>query len=143
MIHKIEGNNWKKSKGPIALDKTRNINGYGYELVINLYDCDLGKMSSAEELKKFVIELTDNVIHMKRYGEPLIPNFGHDNPVTSGFSLVQLIETSSITGHFSDHQRSAYLNIFSCAPYDPEKTANFCKEFFLAQEMDAFFVLRP
>src|SRR3954447_26088450 len=98
---------------------------FGQELILNLYDCDPTKISSAEAIERFVIELCDNVIHMKRYGDPLIPHFGHDNPVTSGYSLVQLIETSSITAHFSDHKRSVYLNIFSCAWFDPQETAAF------------------
>lgn len=117
--------------------------GYGQELTINLYDCNLEKISSKKHLQNFVITLCDTVIHMKRFGKTLIPNFGHNDPITSGFSLVQLIETSSITGHFSDFQKSCYLNIFSCAYYDPEKTAKFCQEFFEAKKMDALLVMRP
>ncbi len=110
---------------------------FGQELVINLYDCDLAKISSGEEIKKFVVELCDNVIHMKRYGEALIPHFGHENPITSGYSLVQLIETSSVTAHFSEYKKSVYLNIFSCAWYDPVKTEEFCKTFFGAKRSES------
>ncbi len=112
-------------------------NMYGQELILNLYDCDLKKISSGEEIKKFVIELCDNVIKMKRYGETMIPHFGHENPLSSGYSLVQLIETSSITAHFSEYKKSVYLNIFSCAWYDPEKTEEFCKNFFGAQRVES------
>ena len=76
-----------------------------------------------------MVTFCDTVIHMKRYGEPLIPHFGHENPITSGYSLVQLIETSSVTAHFSEFKRSVYLNIFSCAYYDPKATEKFCKGF--------------
>src|SRR3990167_3897789 len=110
---------------------------YGQELILNLYDCSLEKISSGEEIKKFIIELCDNVIHMKRYGEALIPHFGHENPITSGYSLVQLIETSSVTGHFSEYKKSVYLNIFSCAWFDPKKTEEFCKTFFGAKRVEA------
>lgn len=116
---------------------------YGQELIINLYDCDVEKISSGEEIKKFIIELCDNVIKMKRYGEPLIPHFGHENPITSGYSMVQLIETSSVTGHFSEYKKSAYINIFSCAWFDLEKTAQFCQEFFKAKRIDVTFLKRP
>lgn len=115
---------------------------FGKELILNLYDCDLAKISSADEIKKFVIELCDNVIKMKRYGEPLIPHFGHDNPVTSGYSLVQLIETSSVTAHFSEYKKSVYLNIFSCAPYDEKVTEAFCKAFFGAQKVESTVLVR-
>ena len=115
---------------------------FGQELVINLYDCDLEKISSEDEIRKFAVTLTDDVLHMKRYGEALIPHFGHDDPITSGYSLVQLIETSSITGHFSEHKKSAYLNIFSCAWYDPEKAAAFCQDFFGAKRAETTLLKR-
>lgn len=79
---------------------------------------------------------------MKRYGEPLIPHFGHENPITSGYSMVQLIETSSITGHFSEYKKSAYINIFSCAWYDPEKTAEFAQKFFEAKRVEKTLLKR-
>lgn len=116
---------------------------FGQELILNLYGCDPKKISSAKEIKKFVVELCDNVIHMKRYGKPLIPHFGHDNPITSGYSLVQLIETSSVTAHFSELNKSVYLNIFSCAWFDLKKTAAFCKTFFRANRVESKFLKRP
>ncbi|MFZ5845078.1 MAG: S-adenosylmethionine decarboxylase family protein [Patescibacteria group bacterium] len=115
---------------------------FGQELILNLYDCDPVKIASGEEIKKFVIELCDNVIHMKRFGEPLIPHFGHDNPIASGYSLVQLIETSSVTAHFSEYKKSVYLNIFSCAWFDAEKTAEFCKNFFGAKRVQSQLLKR-
>lgn len=115
---------------------------FGQELVLNLYECDLQKISSGDEIKKFVITLCDDVIHMKRYGEPQIPHFGHDNPITAGYSLVQLIETSSITGHFSEYKKSCYINIFSCKWFDMEKAAQFTQEFFGAKRIQATFLKR-
>ena len=115
---------------------------FGQELILNLYDCDLAKISSAVEIKKFVITLCDDVIKMKRYGEAFIPHFGHDNPVTSGYSLVQLIETSNVSAHFSEFTRSVYLNIFSCAWFDPKKTEAFCKKFFGAKRAESHLIKR-
>jgi len=116
---------------------------YGQELALDLYDCDPAMISSEKEIKRFVIELCDNVIKMKRFGEPLIPHFGHDNPITSGYSLVQLIETSNVTAHFSEYKKSVYLNIFSCAWFDPEKATAFCKTFFKAGRVTSHFIKRP
>lgn len=116
---------------------------FGQELILNLYGCDLKKISTGSTIKKFVTELCDDVIKMKRYGKPLIPHFGHDNPITSGYSLVQLIETSSVTAHFSEYKRSVYLNIFSCAWFDARKTARFCKTFFGAKRVTSTLLSRP
>lgn len=115
---------------------------FGQELVLNLYDCNPETISSGEKIKEFVVKLCDDVIKMKRYGEALIPHFGHDNPITTGYSLVQLIETSSVTAHFSEYKKSVYLNIFSCAWYDPKATEEFCKEFFGALRMESTLLKR-
>lgn len=122
--------------------KQKSKENYGQELILDLYYCNLKKISSGRDIKRFVTELCDHVIHMKRYGKPLVPHFGHDNPVTSGYSLVQLIETSSVTAHFSEYKRSVYINIFSCAPFDPKKTTLFCKKFFGAKRVKSHLLKR-
>ncbi len=110
---------------------------FGQELVLNLYECDADKISSEESIRGFVVKLCDEVILMKRYGEALIPHFGHENPITSGYSLVQLIETSSITAHFSEYKKAVYLNIFSCKWFDPKATEKFAKEWFGAKKTES------
>ncbi len=116
---------------------------YGQELILNMYGCNLKTISSRTKIRNFVIDLCDNVIHMKRYGRAFIPHFGHENPMTSGYSLVQLIETSSITAHFSEYKRSIYMNIFSCAWFDKKETAAFCKKYFGAKTVKAKLIKRP
>ena len=115
---------------------------YGQELILNLYDCDLATISSEEKIRQFVTTLCDDVIKMVRHGVAQIPHFGHDNPITSGYSLVQLIETSCVTGHFSEYKKSAYLNIFSCAWFDSEKTAEYCQDFFGAKRIEVTLLKR-
>lgn len=80
---------------------------------------------------------------MKRFGEPQIPHFGHESPLTSGYSLVQLIETSSVIGHFSEYNKSCYINVFSCAWFDMEKTVVFTQKFFEAKRVETIFLKRP
>lgn len=115
------------------MPKQKSKENFGQELILDLYHCNLKTISSRRKIKEFVRRLCDDIIHMKRFGKPLVPHFGHENPITSGYSLVQLIETSSVTAHFSEYKRSVYLNIFSCAPFDPKKTTAFCKKFFGAK----------
>ena len=115
---------------------------FGQELILDLYDCDLAKISDGDCIKQFVIKLCDEVIEMKRYGEPLIPHFGHENPVTSGYSLVQLIETSAVSAHFSEYKKSVYLNIFSCKWFDAAKAAKFSGEWFGAKKIERRLIQR-
>ena len=107
---------------------------FGQELILDLYDCDLKAINSKKKLAEYSVKIC-RLIKMKRYGKPLIPFFGLAKPKTAGYSLVQLIETSSITGHFSNLWRSAYINIFSCKDFDPELAADFTQKFFGAKKV--------
>jgi len=102
------------------------------ELILDLAGCDPQIMASKKQLKYFVVRLC-KLIKMKRYGEPFIERFGFGADFTAGYSLVQLIETSSITGHFSDLWGRAYINVFSCKKYNPKVVKKFTKEFFGAK----------
>ncbi|MBL8103178.1 MAG: S-adenosylmethionine decarboxylase [Anaerolineales bacterium] len=103
---------------------------WGVSSAIDLYECDLALMQNAEAIKDFVRILCDR-IKMRRYGETQVVFFG-DEPRVQGFSMTQLIETSLISAHFADASRAIYLDVFSCAPYDPEDAAKFAMEYFKA-----------
>lgn len=114
---------------------------FGFELVIDLSDCDPHVMSSKKKLAEYVDKLC-KLIDMKKYGKVQLPYFGLDKPQTKGYSLLQFIETSSITGHFSEYWQKSYINIFSCKPYDHKLAAKFTKEFFGAKHAKTRFLVR-
>jgi len=107
---------------------------YGQEVVLDLYDCDPATIRSARKLRAFVDELIA-LLGMKKFGRTQTPYFGLNSPHTAGYSLLQFIETSSIVGHFSELTNAAYLNIFSCKPFDANAAARFTKKFFGAKRM--------
>ena len=104
---------------------------WGLSSCIDLYDCDLSLMQDASAIKRFVVELCDR-IGMRRYGETHVVNFG-DEPRVTGFSMMQLIETSLISAHFANESKAIYLDVFSCAAYDPKAVAEYAKEYFKAK----------
>ena len=115
----------------LELNKVEETTEYwGVSSSIDLYDCDLALMQNADAIRKFVVLLCDR-IKMRRYGETQVVFFG-DEPRVQGFSMTQLIETSLISAHFADASRAIYLDVFSCAPYDPEDAARFAAEYFKA-----------
>lgn len=114
---------------------------YGYELIMDLYNCDPKTIRSKKLLQQYVDELC-KLIKMKKYGKTLLPHFGDKKPYTKGYSLVQLIETSSITGHFSELWNSAHINIFSCKKYDEKKAFQFSKKFFKAKKAKKRVIIR-
>jgi len=109
------------------IEQYKKENAWGLLSSIDIYDCDPEKIKSKEAIVEYVSRLYQ-LIDMKQYGEPIVEHFGKGQ--TEGFSLVQLIETSLISGHFANESNRAFIDIFSCKPYDPEKAAEFSKDFF-------------
>ena len=107
---------------------------YGLELILDLGGCNKKTITSAKKLKEFVYRLCD-LIDMKRYGDTIIEGFGFGEEHITGYSIAQLIETSLISGHFSESRNTAHLNIFSCKKFNTAKAAMFCKAFFGANLM--------
>ena len=117
-----------------------SINCWGVSSCIDLYDCSLDLMQDEAVIKRFVRELCD-LIKMRRFGDTQVVRFG-DDPRVTGFSMTQLIETSLISAHFTDNSQAIYLDVFSCAPYDPEQAAAFAARFFEAQRHKVQIVRR-
>jgi S-adenosylmethionine/arginine decarboxylase-like enzyme len=113
---------------------------WGISSSIDLYECDLALMQDADAIRKFVVTLCDR-IKMRRYGETQVVYFG-DDPRVTGFSMTQLIETSLISAHFADASCAIYLDVFSCAPYEPEDVAKFAAEYFKAARHNLNVVYR-
>lgn len=114
---------------------------FGYELVMDLSECDARVISSSRKLKEYVDKLC-RLIKMKKFGKTLVPYFGEDKDFTKGYSLLQFIETSSITGHFSESWGKAYINVFSCQTFDHVKAREFTRKFFGAKKVKNRFLVR-
>ena len=88
---------------------------------------DKTKVQDADNIKAFSRELVQR-IDMEAFGEPICVHFGKENK--TGYTLVQLIQTSNICGHFCDDSGNAYIDIFSCKPFETEIVKNTIQEFF-------------
>jgi len=106
----------------------RNDGEWGLMVSVDIGGCDPKKLTSKEVITQFAIDLAE-YINMKRFGDPVVVKFG-ENEKVAGYSLVQLIETSLISGHFADSTNRAFIDVFSCREFPPKKTADFCKEYF-------------
>jgi S-adenosylmethionine/arginine decarboxylase-like enzyme len=103
---------------------------FGWDLAVDAANCDFKKITDAEHIKAFVKELVED-IDMVAFGSPIVVKFGEAH--LAGYSLVQLIQTSCITAHFADANRSAYFNIFSCKAFDKETVKNCIVKWFHPQ----------
>ncbi len=113
---------------------------WGVSSAIDLYECDLALMQNADAIREFTALLCDR-IKMRRYGETQVIFFG-DDPRVQGYSMTQLIETSLVSAHFADASRAIYLDVFSCAPYDPQDAAEFAAQYFKAARYQLHVVYR-
>jgi S-adenosylmethionine/arginine decarboxylase-like enzyme len=105
---------------------------WGYHLVLDCYEGDKELITSSTNIAAFAKALVQR-IQMKAYGEPQVIHFGEDDK--QGYTLVQLIETSNITGHFCDDTGNFYLDVFSCKPYENAVVIETVKQFFAPKKI--------
>lgn len=114
---------------------------WGYHLILDCKSGDKDKISSGDNIKKFVIDLVSQ-INMVAYGDPVVEHFATHIPEAAGYSLVQLIETSSITGHFVDLNGDCYIDIFSCKEFDIDIAKQVVCEYFSPEQMRVTYLTR-
>lgn len=112
---------------------------WGMSCSIDMQNCNPAKIRSAAAIQDYVIELCKE-IDMTRYGDCQVVNFGSGDK--AGYTLVQLIETSNITGHFSNDTNAAYIDVFSCKPFDPFAVADHARKFFEGDEPNVRWIFR-
>lgn len=106
---------------------------WGISCTVDVKNCNPDSIRNPGVINDYVVQLCD-LIDMKRFGECKVVHFGEDEKV-AGYSMVQLIETSLISGHFANATNSAYIDVFSCKAYDPKVVAEFTKNFFEADSV--------
>lgn len=112
---------------------------WGKSMWLDAKGCDHFSICSSGIIKNFMKELVKR-IDMVAHGEPIIEHFGVDEKL--GYSIVQLIETSSITCHFSEDTDCLYLDVFSCKDFDDEVVCQVVREFFITNEIVSNYTWR-
>jgi len=104
---------------------------WGRSCSVDLHGLD-DSLIHPEYIRKYVRKLC-TLLNMKRHGPTEIGRFGKGK--LRGYSMMQFIETSSITAHFDDKGHRAFIDIFSCKQFNPRKVARFSQKFFKAQDV--------
>jgi S-adenosylmethionine/arginine decarboxylase-like enzyme len=113
---------------------------WGLSTAIDLHDCDPDLLKNADEIREYTARICA-LIDAKPWGPCHIQYFGI-NPDVAGYSMMQLVETSLISGHFANKTNRIFLDIFSCKYYDATKAVEFSKEFFRAKDASFKCMLR-
>ncbi len=114
---------------------------WGYHLILDCKSCDKEKVTNRDVIYRFIKTLVAE-IDMKAFKEPQIEHFATHNKDAAGYSFVQLIETSAITGHLVDANGDAYIDIFSCKTYSIETAKEVVKRFFVPKQMKVIYLTR-
>jgi S-adenosylmethionine decarboxylase len=114
---------------------------WGQHLIIDLAGGRRDAIGSETVIRRFCHELVE-AIHMRAYGAPLLAHFAEHSPAAAGWTLVQLIETSSITGHFCDNTGDAYLDVFSCQEFDVQTVLDLVAKTFAPQHLQMTVLVR-
>ena len=113
----------------------------GYHLILDCKNCDKAKITDPNNIREFVKTLVEE-IDMVAFGEPIIEHFAEHEPKAAGYSLVQLIQTSALMGHFVDSNGDAYIDIFSCKPFELAVAQGVVRRFFSPQHMKVMYLTR-
>jgi len=110
-----------------------NTMAWGKHLILDVKGCELIRANDPEYIKHFTKELV-RLIEMVPYGEPQLVHFA-DNTDKAGWTVIQLITTSSIVGHFLDHNGDLYLDVFSCKDFSEHTVISALRQFFSPGEI--------
>jgi S-adenosylmethionine/arginine decarboxylase-like enzyme len=105
--------------------------GWGLSISVDLLECDPRIMRSRERIREFVVRLC-GLIGMRRLGDCQIVPFGDERG--AGYSMLQLIDASLISGHFASDSNRAYLDLFSCRSYNARIVEAFARDYFGARD---------
>ena len=114
---------------------------WGYHLMIDCSKCIKNNVKDIEYIKNFIKDLL-KVCKMKKLGDIKIENLQSGDKALYGYSVVQLIHTSSITCHFMDISGDAYIDIFSCKEFDCDKVIDVINNYFSPKKMNKHFLIR-
>jgi len=114
---------------------------WGYHVMLDCRAGDVDRVRDGENIKAFAKELVD-AIDMKAFGEPIVEHFATHNPDAAGYSLLQLIETSNIAGHFVDKNGDFYLDVFSCKEFDYNTVKEVAVKYFNPDNVKIVYMTR-
>ena len=114
---------------------------WGYHTVLDCGKCDAVLMADRNNVDKWIRELVQR-IDMEPIGEPRIEYTAAHDVNKAGFTVVQVIVTSSITAHFVDNLGQIYLDVFSCKRFDPAVVKASMQEHFAAKSFREYYLTR-
>jgi S-adenosylmethionine/arginine decarboxylase-like enzyme len=111
---------------------------WGHHLILDCSGCQ--DIDNKDQIYNFVKDLIQQ-IGMIAHGEPVIEYLLPGEP-NQGYSLMQLITTSNICGHFMELDGTAYFDVFSCKEFDPLIVEKVVKHYFNPKKIKSKLIKR-
>ena len=111
---------------------------WGYHLMLDCSGCQ--NINDRNQIYSFVKDLITQ-IDMVAHGEPVIEYLLPGDP-NQGYSLMQLITTSNICGHFMELDGTAYFDVFSCKEFDSATVEKVVKHYFNPKKIKSKLIKR-
>ena len=112
---------------------------WGYHGIFNLSRCCPQSIRCPKNIETFSNILVKR-IDMVPYGKPQIVHFGENDKL--GYTLVQLIQTSNIMAHFVEENNSAFIDVFSCKPYNMKIAEDVIRHYFKPDNLHKTLLMR-
>lgn len=112
---------------------------WGKHLILNIRGCNPSAIRCKATIENFSHSLVRR-IDMIPYGPPQVVHFGEDDK--AGYTLVQLISTSNITGHFVEAYDEIYLDVFSCKHFEERDVFDEVRKSFQPDTIESHTLLR-
>lgn len=125
-----------------AQQPAKKVEPFGYELLLDLYDCKPGVCDDLSLCYKFLDEIV-GYLGMEKQAPPSI--FFTDAsrfPDKAGLSGWAPLVESSVVIHTLTPKNYISVDIYCCKEFDIEKAKIFCRKFFTPRRMDEQFILR-
>ena len=112
---------------------------FGYQLVVDLYDCRPGYCDDLSLCYDFLDTIVDFLDMEKQSPPSIFRSDGRKYPDKSGLSgWVPLIE-SSVVIHTLSPKNYISVDVYSCKEYDPDKTVEWITNYFDSKRVESQF----
>src|SRR3989338_9126433 len=115
---------------------------FGYELLLDLYDCTPGVCDDLALCYKFLDEIVDYLGMEKQAPPNIFFTDGKRFPDKAGLSGWAPLVDSSVVIHTLSPKNYISFDIYCCNDFKSEKPKAFPRRFFSPKRVDAQFVLR-
>lgn len=118
------------------------LKGYGPHLTFDGYDADPARLNDMQAVFDFLLKFPA-IIGMQRLTQPYVISYdGADKPNDYGVTGIVIIATSHISIHTYPHDKTFFLDVFSCKQFDKERALSYIRNTFDAKKEDVDLVVR-